>query len=245
MKKKLWVETQVDAMVTWCMVNDRAEAYEQINANPDEDLAYIGGSVNAGLASLAKSLDGNFEDFLNEDLDKMKGVSSRDVLKALDDVHTEWREENFYRWLEKIVLGAQYQFKSTRELPFEEVIKDYLFIRRYVEAAGFNGDNLEEQFEVWKNEPFDTTYDRLYVCFSLMDTAENQVDYLKDKFLPKLQKQLSEAKHKGNYEKIATIEERIAKVEAYVKTADETSPQELVHRELVRLGWMVDEFAKN
>lgn len=156
-------ETEVSAMINWYMASSRDEAIAQIKAHPGEDLADIAGSVLHGIS---------FQEALEEtNFIKVKEASATEIIGWLDNIHTAWVFENISpkRLVQKLCKEQLFQYLSTANIPWNEVVKDYLFVAQYVAKSGnpVTEKELEATFDTWKVEnrekpEFDATVDSMF-----------------------------------------------------------------------------------
>lgn len=119
-------ETEVSAMINWYMASSRDDAIAQIEAHPGKDLADIAGSVLHGIP---------FQEALEEtDFTKVKEASATEIIAWLDNIHTAWAFENIRpdRLAQKLCKEQLFQYLATANIPWNEVVKDYLFVAQYV-----------------------------------------------------------------------------------------------------------------
>lgn len=141
-------ETEIAAMTKWCRASSRAEAIAMIEAHPGEDLASISGSVLHGIP---------FQEALEEtDFTKVKEASATEIIAWLDNIHTAWAFENISpnRLAQKLCKEQLFQYLSTANIPWNEVVKDYLFVAQYVAKSGnpVTEKKLKAAFDTWKVE---------------------------------------------------------------------------------------------
>ena len=156
-------ETEVSAMINWYMASSRDDAIAQIKAHPGEDLADIAGSVLHGIP---------FQEALEEtNFIKVKEASATEIIGWLDNIHTAWVFENISpkRLAQKLCKEQLFQYLSTANIPWNEVVKDYLFVAQYVAKSGnpVTEKELEATFNTWKVEnrekpEFDATVDSMF-----------------------------------------------------------------------------------
>lgn len=156
-------ETEVSAMINWYMASSRDDAIAQIKAHPGEDLAGIAGSVLHGIP---------FQEALEEtDFTKVKEASATEIIAWLDNIHTAWAFENIRpdRLAQKLCKEQLFQYLATANIPWNEVVKDYLFVAQYVAKSGnpVTEKELEATFDTWKVEnrekpEFDATVDSMF-----------------------------------------------------------------------------------
>lgn len=119
-------ETEIAAMVNWCMASSHQEAIEIIEAHPGEDFAGIADSVLHGVP---------FQEALDEtDFTRVKEASATDILGWLDNIHTAWVLANISpkRLVQKLCKNQLSQYRSMANISWNEILKDYLFIEQYV-----------------------------------------------------------------------------------------------------------------
>lgn len=166
-------ETAISAMTEWCIASSRAEAIAMIEANPGEDLADIAGSVLHGIP---------FQEALEEtDFTKVKEASATEIIAWLDNIHTAWTFENIRpnRLAQKLCKEQLFQYRSTANIPWNEVVKDYRFVAQYVAKSGnpVTEKKLEAAFDTWKVEnsekpEFDEKVDSMFrACAPLIVSA--------------------------------------------------------------------------
>lgn len=156
-------ETEVSAMINWYMASSRDDAIAQIEAHPGKDLADIAGSVLHGIP---------FQEALEEtDFTKVKEASATEIIAWLDNIHTAWAFENIRpdRLAQKLCKEQLFQYLATANIPWNEVVKDYLFVAQYVAKSGnpVTEKELEAAFDTWKVEnrekpEFDATVDSMF-----------------------------------------------------------------------------------
>lgn len=156
-------ETAISAMINWYMASSPEDAIAQIEAHPGEDLAGISGSVLHGIP---------FREALEEtDFTKVKEASATEIIGWLDNIHTAWTFENIRpnRLAQKLCKEQLFQYLSTANIPWNEVVKDYLFVAQYVAKSGnpVTIKELEAAFDAWKVEnrekpEFDATVDSMF-----------------------------------------------------------------------------------
>lgn len=156
-------ETAISAMINWYMASSPEEAIAQIEAHPGEDLAGISGSVMHGIP---------FQEALEEtDFTKVKKASATEIIGWLDNIHTAWTFENIRpnRLAQKLCKEQLFQYLSTANIPWNEVVKDYLFVAQYVAKSGnpVTIKELEAAFDAWKVEnrekpEFDANVDSMF-----------------------------------------------------------------------------------
>lgn len=156
-------ETAISAMINWYMASSPEDAIAQIEAHPGEDLADIAGSVLNGIP---------FQEALEEtDFTKVKKASATAIIGWLDNIHTAWTFENIRpnRLAQKLCKEQLFQYLSTANIPWNEVVKDYLFVAQYVAKSGnpVTIKELEAAFDAWKVEnrekpEFDATVDSMF-----------------------------------------------------------------------------------
>ena len=156
-------ETAISAMINWYMASSPEDAIAQIEAHPGEDLAGIAGSVLHGIP---------FQEALEEtDFTKVKEASATEIIGWLDNIHTAWVFENTSpkRLAQKLCKEQLFQYLSTANIPWNEVVKDYLFVAQYVAKSGnpVTVKELEAAFDAWKVEnrekpEFDATVDFMF-----------------------------------------------------------------------------------
>lgn len=156
-------ETEVSAMINWYMASSRDDAIAQIEAHPGKDLADIAGSVLHGIP---------FQEALEEtDFTKVKEASATEIIAWLDNIHTAWAFENIRpdRLAQKLCKEQLFQYLATANIPWNEVVKDYLFVAQYVAKSGnpVTEKELEATFDTWKVEnrekpEFDATVDSMF-----------------------------------------------------------------------------------
>ena len=156
-------ETEVSAMINWYMASSRDDAIAQIKAHPGEDLADIAGSFLHGIP---------FQEALEEtNFIKVKEASATEIIGWLDNIHTAWVFENISpkRLAQKLCKEQLFQYLSTANIPWNEVVKDYLFVAQYVAKSGnpVTEKELEATFNTWKVEnreklEFDATVDSMF-----------------------------------------------------------------------------------
>lgn len=156
-------ETEVSAMINWYMASSRDDAIAQIEAHPGKDLADIAGSVLHGIP---------FQEALEEtDFTKVKEASATEIIGWLDNIHTAWAFENIRpdRLAQKLCKEQLFQYLATANIPWNEVVKDYLFVAQYVAKSGnpVTEKELEAAFDTWKVEnrekpEFDATVDSMF-----------------------------------------------------------------------------------
>lgn len=156
-------ETAISAMINWYMASSPEDAIAQIEAHPGEDLAGISGSVLHGIP---------FQEALEEtDFTKVKEASATKIIGWLDNIHTAWAFENISpkRLAQKLCKEQLFQYLATANIPWNEVVKDYLFVAQYVAKSGnpVTIKELEAAFDAWKVEnrekpEFDETVDSMF-----------------------------------------------------------------------------------
>lgn len=156
-------ETAISAMINWYMASSPEDAIAQIEAHPGEDLAGISGSVLHGIP---------FQEALEEtDFTQVKKASANEIIGWLNNIHTAWAFENISpkRLAQKLCKEQLFQYLSTANIPWNEVVKDYLFVARYVAKSGnpVTIKELEAAFDAWKVEnrekpEFDATVDSMF-----------------------------------------------------------------------------------
>lgn len=156
-------ETAISAMINWYMASSPEDAIAQIEAHPGEDLAGISGSVLHGIP---------FQEALEEtDFTQVKKASAAEIIGWLNNIHTAWAFENISpkRLAQKLCKEQLFQYLSTANIPWNEVVKDYLFVARYVAKSGnpVTIKELEAAFDAWKVEnrekpEFDATVDSMF-----------------------------------------------------------------------------------
>lgn len=156
-------KTAISAMINWYMASSPEDAIAQIEAHPGEDLAGISGSVLHGIP---------FQEALEEtDFTKVKEASATEIIGWLDNIHTAWTFENIRpnRLAQKLCKEQLFQYLATANIPWNEVVKDYLFVAQYVAKSGnpVTIKELEAAFDAWKVEnrekpEFDATVDSMF-----------------------------------------------------------------------------------
>lgn len=156
-------ETEAQAMINWYMASSRDDAIAQIEAHPGKDLADIAGSVLHGIP---------FQEALEEtNFSKVKEAPATEIIGWLDNIHTAWVFENISpkRLAQKLCKEQLFQYLSTANIPWNEVVKDYLFVAQYVAKSGnpVTEKELEATFDTWKVEnrekpEFDATVDSMF-----------------------------------------------------------------------------------
>lgn len=156
-------ETEAQAMINWYMASSRDDAIAQIEAHPGKDLADIAGSVLHGIP---------FQEALEEtNFIKVKEASATEIIAWLDNIHTAWAFENIRpdRLAQKLCKEQLFQYLATANIPWNEVVKDYLFVAQYVAKSGnpVTEKELEATFDTWKVEnrekpEFDATVDSMF-----------------------------------------------------------------------------------
>lgn len=141
-------ETEAQAMINWYMASSRDDAIAQIEAHPGKDLAGIAGSVLHGIP---------FQEALEEkSFRRVKEASATEIIGWLDNIHTAWVFENISpkRLAQKLCKEQLFQYLATANIPWSEVVKDYLFVAQYVAKSGnpVTEKVLEAAFDAWKVE---------------------------------------------------------------------------------------------
>lgn len=139
-------ETEIAAMVNWCMASSRQEAIEMIKAHPGEDLAGIADSVLHGIP---------FQEVLEEtDFTRVKEASATEILGWLDNIHTAWVLANISpkRLAQKLCKDQLGQYRSMANISWNEILKYFLFIEQYVVKSGnpVTKDDLLVAFWSWR-----------------------------------------------------------------------------------------------
>jgi len=132
-------DTLIAAMCEWWMAKDEADAKHQIAQAPGADLAGIKNSVVAGLTKAAEMLDVDPEQLIaEENLAVLKNLTAAEIVEVLDAIHLQWIEDNFTakRWAEKYFKGQLPQYRKTSRIDWTEVVKDLLFMQKYLIAGG-------------------------------------------------------------------------------------------------------------
>ena len=132
-------ETLAAAMIEWWMAADKYDAMKKISNAPGCDLAGIANSVLAGLTQAATLLECDPEQLISEsDIAVLQNLTAMQIVEVLNAIHLQWIEDNFTakRWAEKYFKGQLGQYRKTSRIPFEELVKDLLFVQQYLTAAG-------------------------------------------------------------------------------------------------------------
>ena len=126
-------------------------------------------SIAVGLGYLAKQLDVPVKQLIScEDLTPLAKASPRQVFFAIDAIHKKWISENLtpYKWSENYFTGQLGLYRKITRLNFEEVEKDFLFIKDYLEEGGC---------EVTLNE-----IQRMYNAFRNIDYGDVDIEEIRD-----------------------------------------------------------------
>ncbi len=205
-------ETAISAMTEWCIASSRAEAIAMIEANPGEDLADIAGSVLRGIP---------FQEALEEtDFTKVKEASASEIIAWLDNIHTEWAFENIRpnRLAQKLCKEQLFQYRSTANIPWNEVVKDYRFVAQYVAKSGnpVTGKELEAAFDTWKVEnrekpEFDATVDSMFLACApqIVSAIEAYRDTLNPKKAADKVAEINSYLERHNFDGNSIVEEMI------------------------------------
>ena len=118
-KRVLWKDTLVDVMCEKRLATSESNAIMQINDCYGEDLVGIGCFVKAGLNSLENQLCLKPNALFDEKLDGLERASAYEIIQALHEIHLKWRENNWGRFLERLILN---------DSPFRTVLVPFEFI---------------------------------------------------------------------------------------------------------------------
>lgn len=127
------------------------------------------GLIAVGLGYLAKQLDVPVKQLLSyEDLTPLAKASPRQVFFAIDAIHRKWIAENLtpYKWSENYFNGNLGLYRKITRLSFEEVEKDFLFIKDYLEEGGCTVTLKEIQ--------------RMYNAFRNIDYGDVDIEEIRD-----------------------------------------------------------------
>jgi len=71
-------------------------------------------------------------------LTDQKNLTAAEIVEVLDAIHLQWIEDNFTakRWAEKYFKGQLPQYRKTSRIDWTEVVKDLLFMQKYLIAGG-------------------------------------------------------------------------------------------------------------
>ena len=182
--------TQIDAMTSWGFAHNNEAAKAKIAAEPEKDHAGIIPSVYAGLAEFAEITGTCLDLYIEEiDLTPLAGLTAADIVQGLVAIHKQWVNDNFTpnRLIEKHVRGQLGQYRKTADISWDEVSKDLLFVKRYLELAGstVTEDEIKTAFQDYADQA---------------DDSDPQLDYLKamarkdfgDLIIPAIQKFISD-----------------------------------------------------
>ena len=125
--------------------------------------------IAVGLGYLAKQLDVPVKQLLScEDLTPLAKASPRQVFFAIDAIHRKWIAENLtpYKWSENYFNGNLGLYRKITRLSFEEVEKDFLFIKDYLEEGGCTVTLKEIQ--------------RMYNAFRNIDYGDLDIEEIRD-----------------------------------------------------------------
>lgn len=205
-------ETEVSAMINWYMASSRDDAIAQIEAHPGKDLAGIAGSVLHGIP---------FQEALEEtDFTKVKEASATEIIAWLDNIHTAWAFENIRpdRLAQKLCKEQLFQYLATANIPWNEVVKDYLFVAQYVAKSGnpVTEKEMEAAFDTWKVEnrekpEFDATVDSMFLACApqIVSAIEAYRDTLNPKKAADKVAEINSYLERHNFDGNSIVEEMI------------------------------------
>lgn len=205
-------ETEVSAMINWYMASSRDDAIAQIEAHPGKDLADIAGSVLHGIP---------FQEALEEtDFTKVKEASATEIIAWLDNIHTAWAFENIRpdRLAQKLCKEQLFQYLATANIPWNEVVKDYLFVAQYVAKSGnpVTEKEMEAAFDTWKVEnrekpEFDATVDSMFLACApqIVSAIEAYRDTLNPKKAADKVAEINSYLERHNFDGNSIVEEMI------------------------------------
>lgn len=247
-KRVLWKDTLVDVMCEKRLAT-RSNAIMQINDCYGEDLVGIGCFVKAGLNSLENQLCLKPNVLFDEKLDGLECASAYEIIQALHEIHLEWRENNWEKFLERFILNDEGVFCNTDVLEWDRVGKNFIFIKNYLEAAGVDikDEELRREFEIWaKTEfayenPSEVPSDFKFISDSIIRNSEQNLLNLTTVFEPKLRQQLNEAVEKSDAVKAAKIRKRLSKVDDFIQHMYDSSSDAVVKKVLIQIGWLLEQ----
>lgn len=123
-----------------------------VDGDPVTDPAGIADSVIAGLTEAANILGINPIQLIGEaDISPLANLNAMQIVKMLNGIHIDWRGHNWNqkRLVEKYFRDQLFQYSATHMIGWDEVRKDLLFIKEYLQAAGstVTDDAIQSAYE--------------------------------------------------------------------------------------------------